>query len=228
LGLAGNRTAVAELSGRNVAYGYDADYLLTLETLTSDPNSGSESYTYDVVGNRKTVSSTIPPLAGSTTSSYDSNDFLTTDTPDANGNTTSSGGVSNTYDFENRMTAHGTTTMVYDGDGNRVSETAGRPRNIWWTRSTPRACRRCRKPEGTPGEINDHGGLFTVRGDEAETRFQGWASGPAVASIKTFGDPGGAAACASDLFARSFGCIDSPESGAPYWGGLLGRVCCWV
>src|SRR5207244_6408991 len=53
---------------------------------------------------------------------------LTTDTIDSNGNTTSSGGVSNTYDFENRMTAHLTTTpttMVYDGDGNRVSESVG-------------------------------------------------------------------------------------------------------
>src|SRR5206468_1353912 len=47
------------------------------------------------------------------------------DTYDANGNTTSSGVVSNTYDFENRMTAHGTTMMVYDGDGNRASETVG-------------------------------------------------------------------------------------------------------
>ncbi len=55
---------VAELSGRNVAYGYDSDYLLTSETITNDPNSGSESYTYDVVGNRKTLTSTVPALPG--------------------------------------------------------------------------------------------------------------------------------------------------------------------
>ena len=133
LGLAGNRTAAAELpSGRNVAYGYDADYVLTSETITGDPppasNNGSETYTYDVVGNRKTLNSTVPALSGNQTFSYDSNDRLTTDTIDNNGNTTLSGGVSNTYDFENRMTAHQTTTpttMVYDGDGNRVKETAG-------------------------------------------------------------------------------------------------------
>ena len=115
LGLAGNRTAAAELpSGRNVAYGYDADYVLTSETITGDPppasNNGSETYTYDVVGNRKTLTSTVPALPGNQTFSYDSNDRLTTDTIDNNGNTTLSGGVSNTYDFENRMTAHGTTT----------------------------------------------------------------------------------------------------------------------
>ena len=44
---------------------------------------------------------------------------------DANGNTTSSGGISNTYDFENRMLTHGSLSLVYDGDGNRVSETVG-------------------------------------------------------------------------------------------------------
>ncbi len=42
---------------------------------------------------------------------------------DANGNTTLPSGVSNTYDFENKMLSRGTTTIVYDGDGNRVSET---------------------------------------------------------------------------------------------------------
>ncbi len=30
-----------------------------------------------------------------------------------------------TSDFENRMLSHGTVTMVYDGDGNRVSEAIG-------------------------------------------------------------------------------------------------------
>src|SRR5438093_4752150 len=70
------------------------------------------------------MTSTLSAVGGGSFS-YDSNDRLTTDTCDANGNTTSSGAVSNTYDFENRMTAHGSTTMVYDGDGNRVSETVG-------------------------------------------------------------------------------------------------------
>ncbi|HZW96318.1 MAG TPA: hypothetical protein VFF64_25455 [Candidatus Eremiobacteraceae bacterium] len=29
------------------------------------------------------------------------------------------------YDFENRMLTHGSVSMVYDDDGNRVSETVG-------------------------------------------------------------------------------------------------------
>ena len=43
---------------------------------------------------------------------------------DANGNTTSSAGISNTYDFENRMLTHGSLSLVYTmgigcGDGGR-------------------------------------------------------------------------------------------------------------
>src|SRR2546428_11516973 len=72
------------------------------------------------------MTSTVSALGTGTTSySYDANDRLSTDTINANGNTTSSGGVSSGYDFENRMTTNGTTAIVYDGDGNRVSEMAG-------------------------------------------------------------------------------------------------------
>jgi RHS repeat-associated protein len=127
LGNAGNRTNALELNNRNVAYGYDNDYRLISEAITADPggNNGSENYTYDVVGNRFSLTSTIPSLPGSINYSYDSNDRLTTDSYDANGNTTSSAGIANTYDFENRMTGHGSLSLVYDGDGNRVSETIG-------------------------------------------------------------------------------------------------------
>ena len=45
---------------------------------------------------------------------------------DANGNTTSSAGITNLYDFENRMTQHATGLLLtYDGDGSRVAETIG-------------------------------------------------------------------------------------------------------
>ena len=45
---------------------------------------------------------------------------------DANGNTTSLAGTTVNYDFENRMTQYGANVLLtYDGDGNRVSETAG-------------------------------------------------------------------------------------------------------
>jgi RHS repeat-associated protein len=125
LGAAGDRTAVAELSGRGVSYGYDNDYHLLSETITSDPagNNGSETYTYDAVGNRLTLNSTIPSLSGGNTYVYDSNDRLSTETYDNDGNTTVSVGITNTYDFENHMLKHGSVSMVYDGDGNRVSET---------------------------------------------------------------------------------------------------------
>ncbi|PYV35052.1 MAG: hypothetical protein DMG22_03705, partial [Acidobacteria bacterium] len=78
--------------------------------------------TYD---NRDRVKTKATPEGTLTYSYDDANDRLSTDTIDANGNTTSSGGVSSLYDFENRMTTNGTTTVVYDGDGNRASETVG-------------------------------------------------------------------------------------------------------
>ncbi|HKV81575.1 MAG TPA: hypothetical protein VJP02_25735, partial [Candidatus Sulfotelmatobacter sp.] len=124
LGAVGNRTAVTELSGRNVSYGYDSLYRLTSETVSADPNNhnGAISYTYDNVGNRKTLSSTLAPLGGNAYT-YDADDRLASDGYDPNGNTTNSGGIANTYDFENHLTTHGGVTIVYDGDGNRVSET---------------------------------------------------------------------------------------------------------
>jgi len=126
LGPAGNRTSVAELSGRIVTYGYDSLYRLTSETVSGDPASknGEINYTYDAVGNRNTLNATLPP-AGMMNYTYDGNDRLGADQYDADGNTTSSGGTTNTYDFENRMLTHGGVNIVYDGDGNRVSETVG-------------------------------------------------------------------------------------------------------
>jgi RHS repeat-associated protein len=105
---------------------YDTDYHLKSETIAADPagNNGAETYTYDAVGNRQTLASTIPSLPGSVSYSHDLNDRLTTDTYDNDGNTISSGGTASTYDFENHMLTHGAVSMVYDGDGNRVSETA--------------------------------------------------------------------------------------------------------
>lgn len=126
LGLAGNRLTVAELSGRSVSYGYDSLYRLTSEAVTSDPagKNRTVSYTYDNVGNRKTLNSTLPPT-GAMNYSYDANDRLSSDTYDANGNTILSSGISDTYDFENHLIQKGGVTIVYDGDGNRVTEAVG-------------------------------------------------------------------------------------------------------
>jgi RHS repeat-associated protein len=127
LGAAGNRLTVAELSGRNVVYGYDSLYRLTSETVASDPHSknGASSYTYDNVGNRLTLNTTLPP-AGGMTYSYDVDDRLSSEQYDAEGNTTFSSGNFNNYDFENRLQNHaGAVSIFYDGDGNRFSETVG-------------------------------------------------------------------------------------------------------
>jgi RHS repeat-associated protein len=126
LGPAGNRLSVAELSGRTVSYTYDGLYRLTNETIASDPGgiNGSIGYVYDAVGNRLSRTSTVAPVPP-TTYSYDANDRLTSDTYDANGNTTASGTTTYSYDFENHLTGTNTGVgIVYDGDGNRVAETA--------------------------------------------------------------------------------------------------------
>jgi RHS repeat-associated protein len=107
-----------------VAYGYDALYRLTSETVTADPNghNGTTEYQYDNVGNRQQL------IVNGTTAnvySYDADDRLGADQYDANGNTVLSGGVSDSYDFENHLIQHGGVPIVYDGDGNRVAETAG-------------------------------------------------------------------------------------------------------
>jgi RHS repeat-associated protein len=108
---------------------YDVDYHLKSEAIASDPGGtnydGTESYNYDFVGNRQSLTSTIQALPGTVSYTYDANDRLSTDAYDNNGNTKVSLGVTNNYDFENRMLTHGAVNMVYDGDGNRVSETAG-------------------------------------------------------------------------------------------------------
>lgn len=126
LGPAGNRLSVADLSGRLANYGYDALYRLTSETIASDPGgkNGTIGHAYDPAGNGLSLTSTVPGISSST-STYDFNDRLVSDTYDSNGNTIVSGGTTNTYDFENRLIGHGGTTMVYDGDGNRVAKTVG-------------------------------------------------------------------------------------------------------
>ncbi|HLK47666.1 MAG TPA: RHS repeat-associated core domain-containing protein [Bryobacteraceae bacterium] len=122
----GNRMSVAELGTRTVNYNYDAIYRLTGEAITgatTGPN-GTVQYTYDPVGNRTQTASTLVGVS-SGSSSYDADDRLTSDSYDAAGNTISSDGTANVFDFENRLIRRGNVSIVYDGDGNRVSETVG-------------------------------------------------------------------------------------------------------
>jgi RHS repeat-associated protein len=126
LGPAGNRTAVAELSGRTVAYGYDNLYRLVSETIAGTAQSGVIGYSYDAVGNRLGRTSTVAAVPAQT-NTVDANDRLASDSYDANGNTTGSDGTVYVYDFENRIQRvtkpDGTTiSIMYDGDGNRVAK----------------------------------------------------------------------------------------------------------
>ena len=119
----GRRTSVTQLSGRQVAYTYDANYRLTQEAVTGDPtDNGAVDYSYDPVGNRTDLSSTLAPIP-SATYAYDANDRLLVDTYDNNGNTLASGGDTFAYDFEDHLTAFNGSQVVnvYDGDGNRVA-----------------------------------------------------------------------------------------------------------
>jgi RHS repeat-associated protein len=127
LGLAGNRTGVTELGGRTVSYGYDNLYRLTSETIANDASglNGAVGYTYDAVGNRRQITSTLAAIPSSGLLNYDANDRTLTDQYDANGNTISQAGIADSYDFENHLTQHGYITYVYDGDGNRVAKTIG-------------------------------------------------------------------------------------------------------
>ena len=127
LGAAGNRLSVSELGGRAVSYGYDLDYHVTSEAISGAPQgaNGTVTYTYDPASNRHQQSSTLSAIP-SGVFSYNANDQLSNDSYDANGNTISSGGISDSYDFENHLIQHGAaTTIVYDGDGRRVAETFG-------------------------------------------------------------------------------------------------------
>jgi RHS repeat-associated protein len=128
--LRGQRTAVTDVTGRHVAYGYDAVSRLVSETITDDPRgavgNGAINYSLDATGNRLSRISSLAAVS-STTSSYDANDQLDGDAYDANGNTTSGNGHTYAYDFENRLVSKdgGAVTIVYDGDGNRAAKTVG-------------------------------------------------------------------------------------------------------
>jgi RHS repeat-associated protein len=125
LGLAGNRTGVTELGGRTVSYGYDNLYRLTSETIANSTFNGTVGYTYDAVGNRKQITSTLAAIPSSGLLNYDANDRTLTDQYDNNGNTISQAGIADSYDFENHLTQHGYIVYQYDGDGNRVAKTIG-------------------------------------------------------------------------------------------------------
>ncbi len=132
-------------SSRTVSYLYDALDRLTRETITAPSGpAGQTSFTYDAVGDRLSRTSTVPGLPAQSFG-YDANDRLTSDTYDANGNTTTGRvpqptvsqvavpvppetTVIDRNDYEDRLkTRSGAVNvrMLYNGDGQRVAETIG-------------------------------------------------------------------------------------------------------
>ena len=104
--LTGNLLSAAESSGRTVNWTYDGLYRLTGETIALAPskNDGSVSYSLDPVGNRLSDTSSLPGIdAGSW--SYNSDDEVSSESYDANGNVIASGGKTFTYNSRNQMTS---------------------------------------------------------------------------------------------------------------------------
>ena len=126
LGTIGNRTNLNEtVGGTNLVYSWQYDHLyrLTNENVSA---LGNLSYAYDAVGNRINRTAGLGLLSQSL--NYNTNDWLTTDTYDNNGNTIISSGTNFQYDVMNHVTnvvIGGNHILIsYDGDGNRVSKTA--------------------------------------------------------------------------------------------------------
>jgi RHS repeat-associated protein len=111
-------------STRTYAWQYDQIYRLTNETVSGTAPTGTLGYGYDAVGNRTNRTSSVSGLVNQTPT-YNTNDWLTTDSYDNNGNTTNSGINSYQYDVMNRLTNfnNGQVIITYDGDGNRAIKT---------------------------------------------------------------------------------------------------------
>ncbi len=126
LGTAGNRTALSETVStltRNYTWQYDNLYRLTNEFINTAGNLG---YGYDPVGNRTNRQSSVSQLP-TASYAYNTNDWLTSDQYDANGNTTNSAGVPYRYNVENQLLDYnnGAVTLGYNGDGIRVVKNVG-------------------------------------------------------------------------------------------------------
>jgi RHS repeat-associated protein len=126
-GPTGNITNATESTGRTEQWNYDGIYRLTSETISLAPSghNGIASYSLDPVGNRLSDSSSLSSISSGSWG-YNSDDEVSSESYDPNGNVTSTGGKTFAYDSENHlmsMTASGTSvSIVYDGDGNRVAK----------------------------------------------------------------------------------------------------------
>ena len=122
----GNRKTASEYNGRSVAWNFDGIFRLTNESVTGAPGGvdGTVSYSLDPVGNRQSATSSISGLSpvGGT---FNADDELASESYDSDGNVTSSGAKTFSFDTENHLMSMngGSVALVYDGDGNRVAKT---------------------------------------------------------------------------------------------------------
>ena len=126
LDAAGQRTnLIASINGiRTNVWKYDQLYRLTSEVIAGATPTGTISYKYDIVGNRTNRTSGIGGLTNHTLA-YNTNDWLTIDSNDSNGNTTTSASITYQYDYANRLTnTSGGVIIVYDALGNRIKKVA--------------------------------------------------------------------------------------------------------
>jgi len=115
---------------RTNSWSYDSLYRLTNETILSPSCAGPQvlSYGYDSVGNRTNRNVLGCGLTLTNQSfTFNSNDWLTIDQYDNDGNTVASSGNTYQYDPLNHVTNanNGAILIGYDGDGNRVSKRVG-------------------------------------------------------------------------------------------------------
>jgi RHS repeat-associated protein len=117
---------------RQIDYQYDA--LSRLISADYADNSREYAYLYDVAGNRRQEQVTIGITTTTTDYTYTAANQIATQkigsnpitnfSYDANGNLTSDGTNSYTWDKANRLLSFGGIAYAYNGDGNRVSQTA--------------------------------------------------------------------------------------------------------
>jgi RHS repeat-associated protein len=162
-GLTGIRTNLSETvnsASRNYAWAYDSIYRLTNETISTTAPTGTISYAYDAVGNRTNRNSGISGITNQTPT-FNSNDWISTDGYDSNGNTTTnSSNQVYKYDYADRLTNFngGAVTIVYDADGNRIQKLAGTTNMLYLVSAV--------NPTGYPQVVEE----FTVSGSTNLTK----------------------------------------------------------
>jgi RHS repeat-associated protein len=124
-GPTGNLTGATESNGRAESWSYDGIYRLTNESISLAPSgrNGSIGYSLDPVGNRLSDASSVEGIPSGSWG-YNSDDEVSSESYDANGNVLATGGKTFSYDSENHLMSMGSTVaLLYDGDGNRVAKT---------------------------------------------------------------------------------------------------------